>query len=215
MSELRESHKRILELFSELGVRELDVDTVARRFGWKRSTAKKYMDQLARLGLLYKKSGGVYELPAGEEAKPEEKPVAKVAEAAEAAEAQPAPQQPQPAEAQQPLQPVGEAAEEMGREAMEVKPAGEVVESFYFYNRGTVVPLRVSSLEQLAAVLRYRLVTPEELAYAIRTGFLQTWIERSLHDQELARKLDELRGLNDQELYSEAAKIVSEKVRLC
>ena len=211
MSELRESHKRILELFSELGVRELDVDTVARRFGWKRSTAKKYMDQLARLGLLYKKSGGVYELPAKEEAKPEEKPAA---EAAGAAEAPPAPQQPQPVEAQPP-QPVGEAAEEMGREVMEVKPAGEVVESFYFYNRGTVVPLKVSSLEQLAAVLRYRLVTPEELAYAIRTGFLQTWIERSLHDQELARKLDELRGLNDQELYSEAAKIVSEKVRLC
>ncbi len=188
MSELKESHRKILELFRELGVRELDVDTVARKFNWKRNTAKKYMDQLTRWGYLHKKTGGVYELAEQEKGKTTEEAEEKSA---------------------------GPTTEEMGREAMEVKPSGEVVESFYFYYRSSVVPLRISSLEQLAAVLKYRLVSPEELAYAVRTGFLQTWLERSLHDPELAKQLDELRGLSDQELFNEATRILTEKVKIC
>jgi DNA-binding MarR family transcriptional regulator len=199
MPELTSSHRKILELFSQLGVEELDAETVARKIGWKKSTAKKYMDQLAKMGYLVKKAGSVYALAVKEEV--EEKPEAEKPE--EQAKPEPAPEQPTP------------QVEEMGKEALELKPSGEIVETFYFYLKGSTVPLRVSSLEQLAAVLKFKLIEPEELAYAVRTGFLQTWIERSLHDEDLARKLDELRGLNDQELFNEVAKMVLERANPC
>ncbi len=207
--EIPGSLRKVLELYERLGVEELDVETAARQLGLKKSTVKKYMDQLAKMGLLVKKYTNVYALPAREKAG-EEKPIEEAKEAGGEREAG------ETGEAVAGREVTAEpSVEEIKSEALQVKPGAEVIETFYFYFKGSVVPLRITSLEQLAAVLKYKLIAPEELAYTVRTGFLQTWLERALHETELAKKLDELRGLSDQELFNEVSKIVFERTRLC
>lgn len=138
--------------------------------GVKQSTARKYLDQLVRMGYLEKTSPGRYKLLEREEAKREEE------------------------------------AAIMRTEVEEVKP--KEVEPFYFHYKGTPITLKITSLEQLAAVVKYKLITPEQLAYLIKTGYLQSWIERSLKNNELARELDNISGLPDPELYEQATRII-------
>ncbi len=191
MQELPYSLRRVVELYEKEGIEALSPEEASQKLGVKKSTAKKYMDQLVKLGILEKTPEGKYRIVKREEPKKEEKEKI-IVEEKPPERPEERPEAPPPVEA-------------------EVKPRGEVVEAFYFFVRGNPVPLRVSSIDQLAAVLRHRLIQPEELAYVIRTGFLQTWLERHLHDKELAQKLDELRGLPDPELYNEAVKIITEK----
>lgn len=98
------------------------------------------------------------------------------------------------------------------REDVEAKPTREMVEPFYFVVQGQVVPLRVFSTKQLAAIVVYRIVSPEELSYVIKNGYLTAWVRTVLRDASLAEKLEGLQGLESPQLFDEAAKILREYV---
>ena len=95
-------------------------------------------------------------------------------------------------------------------EVVTPKPSEQLIEPFYFLVKGSVVPLRIKNKRQLAAAIIYGLVEPEELSYVLRTGYLTTWLRTSLREEELAKKLEELKGLEPPQLYDEATKILKE-----
>lgn len=67
------------------------------------------------------------------------------------------------------------------------------VEPFYFINPGAVTLLPIRSLRQLAAVLHYEIVSDEMLSYALRGGYLAAWLRHIVGEEELAKKVEELR----------------------
>ncbi len=100
--------------------------------------------------------------------------------------------------------------EELALEESVPKPSEQLIEPFYFFVRGSVVPLRIRNKRQLAAAIVYGLVEPEELSYVLRTGYLTTWLRYAIREEELARKLEELKGLEPPQLYDEAVKLLRE-----
>jgi len=100
--------------------------------------------------------------------------------------------------------------EQAVEEVVSPKPSEQLIEPFYFLVKGSVVPLRIKNKRQLAAAIVYGLVEPEELSYVLRTGYLTTWLRTTLREEELANKLEELKGLEPPQLYDEAAKILRE-----
>ncbi len=166
MSSLPGSLQRALDAVKEQG--EASYREIARILKVKPNTARRYLDQLVRLGYLEKLEGGIYRI-AGKEEKVEES--------------------------------TGEEQffEEEYNELR--KPVHGMVEPLFFYYRGTIVPLRVSTIEQLFAVVKYRLLSPEELDYAIKTGYLQAWVARIAKDENLAREIDAISGLAPEEAY--------------
>ncbi len=161
--------------------KEADIQTIATTVGLRSSTVRKYLAELERSGLVERMGS-----------------VAKITEKAlqllgvEAAKAE-KPSEEQPVE-----------------EAVTPKPSEQLIEPFYFLVKGSVVPLRVKNKRQLAAAVVYGLVEPEELSYVLRTGYLTTWLRTALREEELAKKLEELKGLEPPQLYDEATKILRE-----
>ncbi len=176
------SLQRTLKALEEKG--KAHYKDIASALGVKPSTARKYLDQLAKMGYAEKLEYGVYRYKG---------------QAAEAKKEEEAP--------------VEEAIEAMKKEAEELQaPGREAVEPLYFHVRGRLVPLRVKTLEQLLAVIRYRLVEPEELNYALKTGYLQAWVSRIARMEELAQKLDEIAGLPAEEQYLSLRDILEKTV---
>jgi len=95
-------------------------------------------------------------------------------------------------------------------EVVTPKPSEQLIEPFYFLVKGSLVPLRIKNKRQLAATIVYGLIEPEELSYVLRTGYLITWLRTALREEELAKKLEELKGLEPPQLYDEATKILRE-----
>ena len=176
LENLTESKKRILELLAEK--KEADVQTIATTVGLRSSTARKYLAELERSGLVER---------VGSVAKITEKALQLLGVEAEK------PSEEQPVE-----------------EVVTPKPSEQLIEPFYFLVKGSLVPLRIKNKRQLAAAVVYGLVEPEELSYVLRTGYLTTWLRTALREEELAKKLEELKGLEPSQLYNEAAKILRE-----
>jgi DNA-binding Lrp family transcriptional regulator len=84
----------------------------------------------------------------------------------------------------------------------------QIIEPFYFIYKGSLVPLRIKNTRQLAAAIVYGLVEPEELSYVLKTGYLTTWLSRVLKEDELAKQLEELKGLEPPQLLDEASRIM-------
>lgn len=65
-------------------------------------------------------------------------------------------------------------------------------EPLYLVGPSGPLLLRVSSLQQLAAVMVYGLISPEEAAYMLRNGLLQAWLSRAGAPSGLVEELDRL-----------------------
>ncbi len=59
------------------------------------------------------------------------------------------------------------------------------------------LPLRVTSLEQLYAVIAFRLAPDDVVVHHVRAGYLAQWIRTVLGDEALADEIDELRIIDD------------------
>ncbi len=182
MAELPSSLQRALDAIR--GKKEANYREIASILQVKPSTARKYLDQLAKLGYLEKLGGGVYRLMEREEKEvPEER-----------------------------LSEELSLSEELTTEE-QMKTSGEVVEPLYFQYKGVILPLKIANLDQLFAVVKYRLVSAEEISYAIKTGYLQAWISRVAKNSELAKEIDEISGLSSEELFHKLEEILNKHLK--
>ncbi len=172
MAELPGSLKRVVELF-EREKRVMTVDEVAAALSIKPTTAKKYLDQLVRLGILAKDGPNYWLAKPVEERKPE----IEKAEAPKVEERKPA---------------VEVKAEAVAKEKPRITVAPPEL-AFYFYKGGAPVVLAIRSVEQLWAALRYGFVDEEALSYAVKSGLLSAWIANVLNMPELAEEIAKLR----------------------
>jgi len=183
LEDLTATKRRMLEILADK--KECEVSELAKLLGIKAATVKKYASELEKLGLATR---------IGNTVKITEQGLTLISK----------PEKPQEDR---------ELHENMKAEkshAIRVA-AADTVEPFYFINKeGGLVPLRVSSLEQLAVVVVYGIVKPEELSYVVRNGYLVAWVRTALGNKELAEKLEGLRSMEDNQLAKEVAKILKE-----
>ncbi len=177
-SELPGSLKRVLEVFEKVK-KPMTPEEMARRLGVRRQTAKKYMDQLVKRGYLVKRPDGTYYL-AGE------------GESSSGSG--------------------GGSSTGHGSSGSSSSPTSRVVrvagEPFYFVYQGSPVTLAVRSLEQLYAIVRYRIVEPEVIAWLISMGYLQAWLRSALGAEDVARAVDGLKGLSAEEVCRRLSEIL-------
>lgn len=184
LEDLTATKRRMLEILADK--KECEVSELAKLLGIKTATVRKYASELRKLGLAAR---------IGNTVKITEQGLALFSK----------PKEPQEEEARE----VHEKTEAETTQAIGAA-ATEAIEPFYFINKGGLVPLRVSSLEQLAAAVVYGIVGPEELSYVVRNGYLVAWVRTVLGNKELAKKLEGLRSMGEDQLAKEAAKILKE-----
>ena len=110
-----------------------------------------------------------------------------------------------------------EAKEEKAEEVL-AKEAEEVAKKraskpFLFFTEKGLTPLKAYSLEQLAAIIYYKLAEPEDVEWAVKGGYLAAWLRSSLNATELAEKIDALKGLSAPEIVDELSKILKEYLK--
>jgi DNA-binding MarR family transcriptional regulator len=104
------------------------------------------------------------------------------------------------------------AEEVLAKEAEEVAKKKASIPFIFFTEKG-FVPLKASSLEQLAAIVYYKLVEPEDIEWVVKGGYLSAWLKSSLNAAELAEKIDALKGLSAPEIIDELSKMLKDYLK--
>lgn len=102
--------------------------------------------------------------------------------------------------------------EVLAKEAEEVAKKKASIPFIFFTEKG-FVPLKASSLEQLAAIVCYKLVESEDIEWIVKGGYLSAWLKSSLNAVELAERIDALKGLSAPEIVDELSKMLKDYLR--
>ncbi len=192
MSGLPGSLKRVLEYLQNVA-RPVSVEEVANALGIKTTTAKKYLDQLVRLGYI-NREGGTYWV----EVKKEELVEKKVEEKVE-----------------KPVEKVEEKPCEKPVEEKKVPSIAEAKHRYYFYrSTGEPIVLGIKSLEQLWAAIKFGFVDEDALSYSIQTGLLPAWISHELGSNEVAKEFEQLKGVEPSNVVQAALQILEKYVKV-
>ncbi|BEP18526.1 hypothetical protein PYJP_18780 [Pyrofollis japonicus] len=176
---LTDSKRRLLRLVAEK--KEVEISTLAREVGLRPSTVRKYVAELEKMGLVEKIGNTVRITDTALKLLTKEEKEEKKEEV---------------------------RAEEFEFSDEAPKSSAQIIEPFYFIYKGNLVPLRIKDARQLAAAIVYGLIEPEELSYVLKTGYLTTWLSQVLKEDELAKQLEELKGLEPPQLLDEAVRIM-------
>ncbi len=183
--------RRIYDMLKE---KKMTIEEIASAAGIKRDTAKKYLRELIKRGLVL--SDGTH-FWVKEEVKPAEaKPVE---EKKEEIEVKPA--EVKPVEEKAPPEAKPHVEEVKKEEKPEVKPKVvdrfvDKAKAFYFYTGfNEPVLLSVRSLKQLLIAIEYEFIDTETLSSSVKSGCIQEWLKKVFAADDLATKIDELKDL--------------------
>jgi len=168
-------------IYDMLISKKMTIEEIADTANIKKGTAKKYLRQLTKLGLV--ESDGVYFWAKKPEEEKKEVEEVKVEETKEEIKKE-------------------EVKEEVSKpQAPEVKPKiidkyVDELKAFYFY-KGFNQPLllNIRSIKQLLIALENDFIDEEAISYSVKVGCLQQWLKNVMGVSDLANKIDEVKDL--------------------